>query len=286
MNSGPACRTAVSWGSHREFADLYDYFLEAVYPPEEGEATGSGRWRLMRSVAAEIRERDAYRVLDCAAGTGFPSLDLAADINQKLVVHCTDGDRHMIEVLMRRACTFGVDVDRLAPPRSAFGPKAAGGEALVLDWASLSRIEGSYDYVLCRGNSLAYADTWTGDRNVAPLRRIEDYLGRIAAKVRPGGYLHIDAPWQLELDHEKYRPVGSGSVSIWEQVSAEADCRQWELAYNLSDRNTIKFRRYSSLLTIDRIETALKLMGFLDTTPFSLGAERPGFGVIIARKPR
>jgi SAM-dependent methyltransferase len=286
VNSEPACRTTVSWGTHRDFADLYDYFLEAVYPPREGEASGSGRWRLMRSVAAEIRERDAYRVLDCAAGTGFPALDLAADTSQKLIVHCTDGDRDMIDVLMRRAAAMGFDVDRLAPPRSGLGSKAAGGEALVLDWASLARVEGTYDYVLCRGNSLAYADTWAGERNVAPLNRIEDYLGRIAAKVRPGGHLHIDAPWQLELDHEKYRRVGSGSLSIWEQVSAEADCRQWELAYKLAEHNTIRFRRYSSLLTIDRIETALKQMGFFDTTPFSLAAERPGFGVVIARKPR
>ncbi len=104
-------------------------------------------------------------------------------------------------------------------------------------------------------------------------------------KVRPGGYLHVDAPWRLELPTASYQAVG-GSDSIWEHVSADETHREWTLSFKLDQNDRpIAFRRYSSLLTIDRVETALKSLGMADTVPFQLGAERPGFGTIIARRP-
>lgn len=275
----------LSRGTHQDFADLYDIYLEAIYPPLPGERSGSGRWRLMRSVATEIRARGAARVLDCAAGTGFPAFDLATDRSHGLTIHCTDGDPAMLRVLERRATLHDIPVGRLAPRRADTEP-LDDLASLVLDWDSLGTIRGAYDYVLCRGNSLAYANTWTGDHDAAPLDQLVDDLANIAAKVRPGGYIHIDAPWRIELDHQGYLTGGTQGCAIWEQVTSERNCRRWDLSYKFSGGRTYTFRRFSSRLTIDVVQEMLDDLGFEDTKPFALTAERPSFGVIIARKPR
>jgi hypothetical protein len=105
------------------------------------------------------------------------------------------------------------------------------------------------------------------------------------AKVRPGGHLHVDAPWKLSLPQEDYQPVATGAVSIWEQVTTEADHRHWRVDFKLPRKTRLKFERCSTLLTIHDVQTILERLGFEETEPFRLGAERPGFGVIIARKP-
>lgn len=273
----------VTWGTHKDFTDLYEFFLEAVYPPATGERPSSGRWRLAQSVGTEIRARGAATVLDCAAGTGFPALDMATNPSHGLFIHCTDADPAMLQVLARRAEHLGVPLAKLTP-RRADTPAMTGPKSLELSWEALGTIRGGYDYVLCRGNSLAYADTWTGRDETTPLDRVADYLANMAAKVRPGGYLHVDAPWQIGLDQQGYVSGGTEGCSIWEQVTSERDCRSWDLSYKFSGGRTIKFRRFSSLLTIDIVQAMLDELGFEDTEPFPLMAERPNFGVIIARR--
>lgn len=272
----------VTRGEHRRFADLYDFYLEAIYCPKKSEPLGSGRWRLMRSVATEIRDREAVRILDCAAGTGFPAVDLAAD-RHGLTIHCTDGDQAMLEVLARRARCFGMPLWRFVPPQGN-ASLGYGSESLVLNWDALNAIHRSYDYVMCRGNSLAYADTWSGGEDAASLDQVEKYLSHIAAKVRPGGYLHVDAPWRIELGEQEYLSIEADGYSIWEKVTSERDCRQWDLSYKFRGDRTVTFRRFSSLLTIDVVQAMLDNLGFSDTEPLSLTAERPNFGVIIARR--
>lgn len=274
-----------SWGTHAEFAQLYETFLDAVYRSPSSPLTGTGRWKLIRSIAAELRSRRVRTVLDCAAGTGFPALDLAlAPSLPHLEIHCTDGDLEMLGVLNARAKAKRFEVGRLAPPRRCgLGDDAL--QSLRLDWDELDQIHGTYDYVLCRGNSLAYADTWTGGRDVTSTGTIRRYLKMMAAKVGPGGYLHVDAPWRLALPREDYQPVATGAVRIWEQVTTESDHRHWRVDFKLPNMSRLKFERFSTLLTIHDVKVILDSLGFEDTEPMQLPAERPGFGVIIARKP-
>ena len=107
----------------------------------------------------------------------------------------------------------------------------------------------------------------------------------MAAKVRPGGHLHVDAPRQLDLDPRLLQPDLSGKWRVWEEVTTEADCRQWRVAIKPDDGPTLCFTRFSSLITIHDVEVALKELHFEETTPIELTAERRSFGVIIARKP-
>ncbi len=276
-------------GTHHEFADLYEKFLDAVYDSPSQARTGNGRWRLSRQVGNEIRERGAREVLDCAAGTGFPGLNLMATAPDYGidVLHLTDGDPEMIRVLRRRAAERGIDVPLPDQVRwSSTGPAVVEPvDPLVLQWSELGRIgRRPYDYVLCRGNSLAYADTWTGDHHVPSHETIVSYLRQIALKVRPGGYLHIDAPWEAELSERKHRSVASGAVSIWEQVETGGDFRYWSVDFKLPSE-TLRFGRYSSRLTVHDLAEALTRMGFDETTPFTMAGERENFGVIIARRP-
>jgi SAM-dependent methyltransferase len=277
------------FGSHRDFAGLYETFLDAVYSPPDGVGPTQGRWRLVNQVASEIRSRDARHVLDCAAGTGFPALDLEAVASSHGIetLHYTDGDPEMIRVLRRKAGELGVTLPPLKPvPLPIGGTLTKAIDPLVLDWSDLWRIQRPYDYVMCRGNSLVYADTWSGSgaETVASPDKIINYLRKIAVKVRPGGYLHVDAPWKVELEHRALPPVEAGDVTIWEEVRTSVDHRHWRVGFKRNDSRTLKFERYSSLLTVEDLSGALDSMGFEETKPFTMPGERPNFGVIIARK--
>ncbi len=278
------CRDSA-WGTHEEFAQLYGSYLDAVYRSSSSPVTGSGRWKLIHSVAAEVRKRGVRWLLDCAAGTGFPAFDLAMDTDSLpgLQVHCTDADIEMLTILAWRAKRKHFDVGRLAPPLGTDLGRGVG--SMRLDWAQLRDVQQTYDYVMCRGNSLAYANTWGGGRDVTSLPTIAGYLTQIAKKVRPGGFLHVDAPWRLDLPQEDYGRVVSGAASIWEQVTTESHARHWRVDFKLPTGQILKFERFSTLLTILDVKTILDQLGFAETEPFQLQAERPGFGVIIAKRP-
>lgn len=276
--------TGVSRGDHREFVELFDLYLDAMYPAGPGERPGAGRWRLTRSLATEIMVREATTVLDCAAGTGFPALELVADRNHNLTVHCTDGDSAMLRALRRRANRLNIPFLALFPNRADNDPHQSI-DPLLLSWEDLGSIRGTYDYVMCRGNSLAYANTWTGSDETAPHGQVADYLANMAAKVRRGGHLHVDAPWTMELAEKEHLSGGTERCTIWEQVTPEPDGRRWDLAYKFKVGRTVRFRRFSSLLTIHDVKSMLDDLGFENTQPMELPAERPGFGVIIARRP-
>ncbi len=276
-------RSAERHGLHTEFVAFFERYLDAVYPATDDSTLQSGRWRLMRSIAAEMRQRGAVDVLDCAAGSGYPMLDLVADSPDEFNVHCSDGDTFMVEEFERRAKALAVPHRPLAPKRFPSVKQRSGLKAFVVDWTELGQVEGRYDYVLCRGNSLAYADTWTGKKKVANDDLLTTYLGLMAGKVRPGGHLHIDAPRAMALAQRKYS-LADGDW-IWEQVSVDRERREWWLKFGGPGKRTVEFKRYSSLLTIDRVQKALDQLGFEQTEPIDLAGERPSLGVIIARKP-
>ncbi len=277
----------VRWGTHDEFTDLYEVFLKRAYSAVSGaQAVHHTQCRLVRSIRDAIGNRDSTRVLDCAAGTGFPGLALAAKAGAGVSIHCSDGDPAMVAILEKRAGDFGVNPADLAPPRWLGQSVPDGISPMILDWSHLGNLEGRYDYVLCRGNSLAYADTWTGGQRVASDLALQGYLEKMADKVRPGGFLHVDAPWELGLTATTYRDHESEDGSTWEQVTVERDRREWWLSFKPAGGGPrIQFKRYSSLLTIHRVADILDRLGFGHTRPFQMEGERSVFGTIIARRP-
>jgi SAM-dependent methyltransferase len=273
-------------GTNRDFAQLFDSYLDAVYRAPLARGSMSGRQALIGGIVKELGSRGARRVLDCAAGTGFPALDLAFATPADFEIHCTDASSDMLEALLTRARRRGVAPARLTPPRSGVEQEQTELDRLVLDWNDLNQIEAEYDYVMCRGNSLAYASSWGINRpDVASIDLIRNDLERMADRVRPGGHLHVDAPWRLDLPSSNYAPVVSGAVSMKEEVTTGLDHRHWRLDVRLPTVQTLTFEKYSTLLTIHDVKAMLDDLGLSDTVPFQLAGERPGLGVIIARKP-
>jgi hypothetical protein len=277
----------VRWGAHEEFTDLYEPFLDRAYAVDaDADTPRVGRCLVTDSVDQAIRDRDCTTVFDCAAGTGFPALNLAAKRDQDLTVHLSDGDPAMVAILDKRASNLGLLLDDIAPERYDGRPRPEGADRLVLSWAELGQVDGHYDYVMCRGNSLAYADTWTGRSIVATDVVLQSYLDRMAEAVKPGGYLHVDAPWKLGLAKTSYHREATEVGSIWEQVTVERDRREWWLSITPDDgAPAVQFKRYSSLLTIEYLADVLHWMGFGSVEPFQMDGERKVFGTIIARKP-
>jgi hypothetical protein len=162
----------------------------------------------------------------------------------------------------------------------------------VVNWADLRHVVGNYDYLLCRGNALAYADTWSGEGDVASTDNIRRYLRQMLGLLDPGGYLHVDAPKVAKLDRTSRRVLGTNAHSIVEEVTLEVDengephRRRWDVTFNHKGQRPVSFTRYSSLLTIADLQRLLEELGLEETDPVELPDERPNFGVIIARKPK
>ena len=279
------------WGTQAEFTARYDEYLDTVY--QWNEVTGSpltGRQLLAESIINQMRERQVATVLDCGAGTGFPALDIAAAPPSKnFLIHCTDSDQPMLDLLAKKidktyGPEHGVTLESLAPSLR-FEPGRSVAERMRLNWAELGKVVDHYDYVMCRGNSLVYASTWAGGDKVASLDEVKELLGQIACRVKRGGYLHVDAPRTLKNRTSEYTQKTSrdGRNTVWEEVTTEADARRWRLSFK-SPFGLTKFKRFSTLMTIDDVSLALKELGFTDTDPIDLKYERPGFGVIIAHK--
>ncbi len=271
-------------GKHSAFADLYESFLDAAY--RSPSSKGNDRWKLVQGIVNEIAERGVETILDCAAGTGFPAIELAAHPTIPwLKVHCTDADAEMLQVFEKRVKeTEDINLQQFAAPRGLkLGGEAAG--SLRLAWHELGNIRRTYDYVMCRGNSLAYGNTWSGGRSVSSADAIGAYLQEMKNKVRPGGYLHVDAPKRLELPKQCYPSVAEDGVVISEEVVDTDNHRHWKVQFELPNGEKLGFHRYSTLLTISNVQRMLDDLGFVDTAPRALYGERPGFGVIIAKRP-
>ncbi len=277
----------VPWGTHVEFVRRYEtYILHAFL------GTG-GRHNLAESIGSSIRSRGATRLLDCAAGTGFPALDLietSTDLGLD-TIHVCDGDPVMVRELIRRAKECRIDPAALNPrQRQARTPRQALDD-LVINWRDLRVVRDTYDYVMCRGNSLVYADTWTGLDRVSSLEGIRHHLSNMADRVEVGGHLHIDAPWKLTPKKGPVQVVDTPRLRITEQITDSDDHREWLLEFTHIDaehrETTLSFRRVSSRLTIHDMGNELeRLEAFEDTEPFQMDAERVVFGTIIARKVR
>lgn len=269
----------VEWGDHPQFPALYESFLDAAYGGRRGRA------RLAAAVADQLNRVQARTVLDCAAGTGFPSLELAERRIGDQMIHSCDGDEAMVAHLAMRAGALGIDVGDLVP-RHRTGPSTSVTEGMLVRWADLGLLADQYDYVLCRGNALAYADTWAGGTAVASEKRLLGYLANMRDRIAPGGHLHVDAPIKLELDTVSHRVSDDHALTIDERVRADDGRREWRVEFKAHEgESVIAFRRYSSELTIDKVKDLLDKLGFAETNRVRLDGERSNFGVIIARKP-
>jgi SAM-dependent methyltransferase len=190
-----------------------------------------------------LGDSDGQRVLDCACGTGFPSIDLA---RRGYNMSCSDGSPLMLSYFKRRADLEGVPV-----------------QAGLVGWEELaSSYDTPFDVVMCRGCSLPYAGSW--DEDAPPDRRVlAASVRQFAASLRPGGRLYIDTnPVRDSADPEvtTHSPItiGQHTIKLIEELSVDhaRRLRSWRCQLTING-TSYEFERRSHYVPPDDLMALL-----------------------------
>jgi SAM-dependent methyltransferase len=226
---------------------------------------------VVRGIAAWLGPPNGLHVLDCACGSGFPSLDLHR-LGYRL--SCTDGSAFMLERFRRNAQAAGVPLE----PRQA-------------RWEELDVLyPATFDVVLCRGCSLIYAGTFETDADpdwFALVGSIESFTRCL----RPGGRLYVDTTPESEL-HGKYpqvseyapRMIDGHRVEWSEYLTADPHTRirRWRVSLRIDD-NSVDFERRSHYVPHAEFAGLLEDAGLEDVRRVDIPGER--YAVFVGRRP-
>lgn len=239
----------------RTFAEIFDYYQAAIYERE----------MLTETIAGLLARTRSKRVLDCACGTGLPAIDLRA---RGFSIDCSDADQLMLHQFRKNARARRVD-----------------DSAIQLRWEELRSLGKQYDYVMCRGNSLVYADSWDEALPAASISAIERHIKGIASVVAPGGYLHVDAPRTSNLAEVSYpeRAFRGEQVRVRERVTLRDGGRRWEQNVFIGAEE-FAFARNSADLTGSQLAEILYGNGFVNIETVELAGERPSYQVLLAQR--
>jgi SAM-dependent methyltransferase len=218
-----------------EVGTVWDLCLSAEFDRE----------RLVKGLAEWLGSPGDQQVLDCACGTGFPSLDLC-QLGYDLT--CTDASPLMLNRFRIKAETKGV---QLRPVQAR--------------WEELGGLYPErFDVVMCRGSSFIYAGTWDSDAD-PDWSALEASVKSFAACLRPGGRLYIDTTQEEDLLYEDpkwevhpTRTIDGRQVDLRERVVTDraAGVRRW-LAELSIDGDSFDFERKSHYLPHAELMTML-----------------------------
>jgi SAM-dependent methyltransferase len=230
------------------------------------------RAKAIEGISAWLGEPGGQRILDCACGSGFPGIDLAA---RGYEVTCSDGSEAMIGHFQRNAALTGSLV-----------------EPVHARWQELPDRFGtaSFDVILLRGCSLLYAGTW--DENAEPDRAaMTDAVEKIVTCLRPGGRFYVDTALaanlaRLEPQHTR-RPVmeiGSDIVEQDETIYTDPHrrIRTWHSRLTVNGRE-YNFERRSHHVTHDELVQLLEQAGLADVQEEHVPGE--SYTVFTGRRP-
>lgn len=210
-------------------------------------------------------------VLDCAVGTGFGTTRLLSEGHP---IVCSDGSPEMLQRFEANCRREGLT-----------------NKAVIARWDQLGDLfPAVFALVMCRGNSLAYADAWDEDTpRVAGGPRIASHLAGMTAAIRPGGALLLDIPRidadaepMLRLDHHGTSHDGL-PARIVESVltDLERSIRRWTVEMTVGDLTHV-FERSSRLLDRDRIVALLCGLGFDDVVSLAGDGIRDHYESLLA----
>lgn len=211
-------------------------------------------------------------VLDCAVGTGFGTLDLVKSGHR---IVCSDGSTEMLKRFNLNSRAMGMDA-----------------QAILVKWEELgATFPGMFGLVMCRGNSLTYADSWdSGDGASLNMSRLRSHLNGMYRALRVGGRLFVDVPIVAaggpslqQLQHEGVTSRGE-RVHIFETIeTVEETSRVWNVNMTI-DSQAVSFRRESYLLSFDILSTLLVEVGFASVERCSTTNIRHHYESLLAVK--
>jgi SAM-dependent methyltransferase len=229
------------------------------------------RARLVRGLAEWLGPPDDLEVLDCACGSGFPSLDLY-HLGYNLT--CTDASQLMLDRFRRKAEAAEVEL-----------------RPIQARWEELESLyPDRFDVVMCRGSSLIYAGTWDSDAD-PDWSALEASVRSFVRCVRPGGRLYVDSTQEEDLlvedpswEVHEPRDIDGHLIELRERVLSEPDAgaRRWEVELAI-DGETHEFERHSHYLPHAKLTALLEDTGLQDVGRTEVQGER--YAVFSGRKP-
>lgn len=212
--------------------------------------------------------------LDCAVGTGFGTIPL---LKQGRRIVCSDGSRPMLE-------RFSEYADR---EEVAIKPHH-------INWTDLgSYFPSVFELVMCRGNSLAYADSWDNEDTRASNHDLMAHLDGMYRSIADGGYLFVDIPVgdpaasgssSTELRHSGRTTCGQ-LVLIDETIATDfaGQRRSWSVRAKIGDEE-YRFSRYSILFDPADFLSMLGSVGFTSVSEHGDTAVRAHYRGYVAQK--
>ncbi len=213
-------------------------------------------------------------VLDCAGGTGFPSIAL-----KKMGWNITysDASEEMQSHFRQRAQQQGVEMP-----------------VFFSNWRDLSKnILRQFDAVMCRGNSLIYVDSWDSDQvSDAARDQIRNALREFRQMIKPGGVLYVDTTHRSEFEHASYpfreefpeRLIQGKSTTMTWEVNHDPDAGRRTIDIEVTtDGNHEYFGLYSHLLPPSQLAVMLVEAGFARVEEVAIEGEA-NYTVFLAFK--
>ncbi|MFE5807119.1 class I SAM-dependent methyltransferase [Streptomyces sp. NPDC056491] len=245
------------------FAELMDFYLEAC----------SDRKQVTDHLEDLLSSFPEKSIIDCSVGTGFITLDL---ISQGYGIVCTDGSAGMLEQFERNAAELGLEAN-----------------PVLLDWADLAgTFPDMFDLLICRGNSLVYANVWDDNTAAAGASSIAGHLKSMYGALKPGGFIYVDIPAAPSEERSSGRishvpcEIRGRQVTVTESIAdiPESEIRRWDVRMEIDDE-VFEFTRHSHMYGESRLREALEQAGFVEIMPLEGNTLREHYQVFTARKP-
>lgn len=243
------------------FREIFDIYLHAC----------SDKQAIVSELRCLLSRHKGHSILDCSVGTGFAILDLIKD---GFNIVCADGSNEMLHKFSQNASSM--DLRK---------------RALHLDWKELGAVfNGVFDVVICRGNSLAYADMWDAECRPDGLTSIKKALTNMAHCIKPGGHFYVDIPSDessrvpLEISHPA-KLINGLSVSVKERIALlpGSPVRKWDVEMSIDGLRT-HFTRYSHAIGEENLMQIMKEVGLLDIETISMPGGRKHYAFFSGRR--
>jgi len=131
--------------------------------------------------------------------------------NVETILECGCGDGNILRELAKRGLKgIGIDGDRHLIQEALKNNVHKNIEYKYFNWVEIEKLKGTFDSIICRGNSLSYVVSWdkkSFNQNLAK-KEIEKSISLFFDKLRKGGLLYVDTIPQKEIDE------GGGKVKI------------------------------------------------------------------------